>query len=516
MSRSIRLPLATALLALSSGGALAQAIGSNSVWIGQVGTENHLFITQDGRDNAAGADAMSLRLGQDGLQNRMTIAQTGYGNRLATWFGNEPRYAHGAWQRGNDNRISVSQSGGTEAEPGNGIGALQQWSSLTPGNGDHNLLTIRQQAGAAGPGQHVVGRVVQIARGGVNSADITQTGGDVAAGNTLANLRQTGAGNSFTLTQDGLRNRLGLAVSATALPIDGLRQTGQAHLANISQSGDDNTISGIWQSGAHNQLKVEIAGDGNTVERIYQDTESWDIAALGNSAVVTIIGAGNGLDAGTAVGGAVPASWSELLQYGDGNNLRLSLLQSVNSRFAITQDGDANEAEVTIGSAIGTDVHRNETVTYQLGDYNAARHEVIGSDNAGAIVQRGDANSATLLQTGDFNHARLSITGDGNGRTALGAAFHGPAASLALGGGLEVGTVQQVSSASAAGAAQRVTLDIEGDSNAFGIRQSGTGNSVSATIAGNGNALAVIQSGIAQHSTSVQQGNRNALAVQQF
>lgn len=525
--------LAALALAGTIFGAQAQNV-SNEAWLGQVGGLNVLDIVQEGRGNSAGADYVYLLLGQDGVGNGLTLDQYGYNNKLGTLFADEPAYARGVWQRGDLNKISISQrntaSGGT-----NILGAIQQSSgyNLSPSSDAFNALRVVQtdEGDATGIGAHYVGRIVQTntgeASGARNSVLIVQRGGGAGQGNILANLRQIGSGNSFGSIQDGAGNRIGEMPPADgSLPIGGIIQEGTDNRAWLVQDGTQNLIEYVQQYGDENAARARLSGDRNVISQIYQNNQDWGAAAVGNSIAVTITGSDNGGSGAGWVGEliqlpalAVPGiAQATLMQIGDDNNISLAILSGVESKYGGTQIGDGNDAHIAIsGPAPGANAYRNESAVFQKGETNYISHTVTGSDNAGAVRQEGNRNKVVLTQGATFNVARIAISGhDNNGASsslfgsALGLA--GDVGALAFG----PGSVVQLGTGALMAQANIVDLDVVGSANAFALYQNGNTNRIEGSVTGAGNALAVVQLNELNTSIVAQSGSVNAMAISQF
>src|SRR5690606_32788279 len=135
-----------------------------------------------------------------------------------------------------------------------------------------------------------------------------------------------------------------------------------------------------------------------------------------NRMEVTISGEYNGGS------GALPATVGEFLlpptlhfagvaqgvftQLGADNSIRLTITGGSESKYGLTQDGDGNQAAVSIASpmsALGDLAQGNETAIYQKGSLNVANQTVLGNENAGAVAQDGRRNRVDLVQAGDSN-----------------------------------------------------------------------------------------------------------------
>lgn len=530
--RTVRVGLFAFALAAGTGAAEAQNV-SNEAWLGQVGGLNTLDITQEGRGNSAGADNVWLLLGQDGVGNNLTLNQYGYDNKLGTLFANEPEYARGVWQRGDLNVMNITQrntaDGGT-----NILGSVQQWSAynLTDGSNAFNSLRVIQTAedDATGIGAHYIGRIVQSNTGAGdatrNAVFIVQRGGGDGEGNVLANLRQTGSGNTFGIIQSGNANRIGEVPPADgSLPIGGIVQQGTENWAWLVQNGTENLIEYVQQYGDENAARVRLSGDRNVISQIFQNSESWGLLATSNRIVVTISGDDNGGSGAGWVGELIelPAlatpgiAQGVFSQIGDENDISLVILSGIENKYGVTQVGDGNDAHISIsGEGVG-DASRNETAIFQKGEVNYVSHTVTGSDNAGAIRMEGDSNRIELVQRGTFGTARITIDGDNNnaGTTSLFGVALDLTASLDE-ETLTPGRIVQVGAGLTGNDANTIGIDVVGSSNAFTAFQDGASNVLTSSIVGFGNALAVAQMGNGNTSLSAQSGSGNSLAVLQF
>jgi hypothetical protein len=503
-----RSTLTALLLAGATLPTLGQDVGGNQVWLGQVGGSNLIDILQEGRDNVAGADNIWLLLGQSGSDNSLVLTQYGYSNALGTLFADEPAFARGVWQRGNLNAIDIEQRG-----------SVQQYSPIT-GLPPANQLKVVQTGTLGG---HFIGRIVQFNARDVGASNVVQIeqGEDpafgVGRGNILANVRQVGQGHSLRASQHGQNNRVGeIPVNLNQLPIGGVVQLGNGQSASIEMRGADNALEYLSQYGGRNAAAVLLSGTGNSIFQILQNSESWLSETVGNNLDVTISGEGNGgqgwvgeflLPGALAMPGIVQGV---LQQLGEGNDLRLSIDHGVDSRFGASQNGDGNDAYVSIASLGGnSDARANTSALFQNGDLNVVSHEVRGDENLGAFAQIGNENRLAITQIGVGNSVVARMDGDKNNAAAAG--LSGPALSVsALVPDLAAGDVKQT------GAGNAGTFDVSGNYNAFVASQSGDGNQITVTIGGNNNSLAVIQSGDHSQSISSQFGSGNSLGVHQF
>ena len=533
--RARRWPMGIAVAALSAacGPALAQNVG-NEVWLGQVGGLNTIDITQEGRGNAAGADNLWLLLGQDGVSNTLMLDQYGYDNKVGTLFADEPEYARGVWQRGDLNKISVTQRN-SDAAGINVLGSVQQSSgtTLSPNSGAFNSLSVLQTAegDASGVGAHYIGRIVQQNTGAGDAARnavyIVQRGGGAGDGNILANLRQIGSGNTFGSIQSGTANRIGeVPPPDGSLPIGGIVQEGTQNWAWLVQTGTGNLVEYVQQYGHENAARLRLSGDRNVVAQVFQNSESWGLLATGNRIVLTITGDDNGGSGAGWVGELIqlPAlatpgiAQGVFSQIGDENDIGLTILSGIENKYGVTQIGDGNDAHISIsGDIVGADAFRNETAVFQKGEVNYVSHVVIGSDNAGAIRMEGDRNRIALVQRGTFSTSRITLSGnDNNGSPS---ALFGVALDLAssiVDVTLKPGAIIQVGTGLSDVDRNLVSYDVTGSANAMSVYQNGAANLLQGTTAGMGNALTTVQMGKGNTSLVSQSGAANALGVLQF
>lgn len=524
--------LAGLLVVAAAPAAMAQNV-SNEAWLGQLGNQNSLDITQEGRGNSAGANNEWLLLGQEGVGNGLILVQYGYDNKLGTLFGDEEHYARGVWQRGDLNTMTIRQRNSAEGAT-NILGAVQQWSAinLPAGSEAFNRLDVTQtdEGDASGVGAHYVGRIVQWnngADGTTNTVIIVQRGGGAGAGNVLANLRQIGSGNSLESLQTGTGHRIGeVPPPDGSLPVGGIVQQGVANSGWLEQNGAGHLIEYVQQYGDRNEARVTMTGDRNVISRIFQNSESWDAAAAGNRIAIAISGADNGGTGDGWIGELIqlPAlatpgiAQANFTQIGDDNDISLAVLSGIESKYGVTQVGDGNDVHVSIsGAAIGADAFRNETAVFQEGDLNYVRHEVTGSDNAGAIRMEGDRNRLSLGQRGQFNTARVSIDGDDN--NGQGSALFGVALDLVNAITDELlapGAIVQAGAGLTPAESNDISFDVAGTANALAFYQNGHSNRLQGLTSGSGNALVVVQTGQGNMALASQAGAGNAMAVHQF
>ena len=460
---------------------------------------------------ASVVDGVDRQINQDGVDNRLLIEQFGHSNEAGTRIFGTDTILSGINQFGDRNEIEIDQATGENAEDGsNVVGAIRQVSTspLEGSNVTNRLVVDQSGAGAAG---HYVGNIVQIFTGdgtsAANLATIAQTGGGLGQGNVLDALRQTGVGNTFTLSQDGQSNTVRIA-----------RQVGTANISNILQENEGNLVELSRQFGVRNSSIVRMVGMRNTIDQIYQDNNGW--GTIGNTAEVRLVGDGNG---GASVAAAFYSSAANaitaqgsIFQDGDQNDVSITIVGDDN-RFGSRQLGDGNTALITIGRN-GNDsikANGNDSAIFQDGADNFFSHDVIGNGNVGAVSQEGDNNRVTIVQRGNGNVADVGILGDNNNGQG---SFFTPGSSAQLvaslaPSSLQPGLIFQQSSTDLGNTAfARVT----GSDNNFGFHQNGDDNVIASFINGGFNQLAVVQVGNGNTSLSTQTGAGNSLGVHQF
>jgi Curlin associated repeat len=139
-------------------------------------------------------------------------------------------------------------------------------------------------------------------------------------------------------------SRLGLTPVANSV---GVEQTGHAHTLSVDQSGTNNN-SQLWQSGAEQQATIRQEGADNEFRLLQSDGRSLlDIQQSGSGNQIAITQ--SGLD--NTVRG---------IQVGIDNEL--VLIQSGNSQFSFTQQGDRNQmlVDMPTGLSIHVDQVGNE------------------------------------------------------------------------------------------------------------------------------------------------------------
>lgn len=498
--------LAAAALLAVAGSAAAQDAGSNTVRLGQTGITNEVVIEQVGRDNVAGGDDEALHLQQDGDDNRLSIDQYGWSNSIGTSAFGGPRPG-GVGQIGDGNEITVLQRNDA-ANGSNTVGAVFQRSSRSALSGINALEITQSEEGGGDPAAgHRVGSVVQnnpAADSDPNFARISQAGGGAGIGNGMESLWQQGSANLFELVQTGQSDSVGTVV-----------QSGNENQSAIEQSGgEDNLVEFAFQYGTGNVMDVVLSGPRNALERVIQNNQLLGPGAEGNTLDVTIAGEDNG---GSGAGGvgefrtaealALPVAQANVMQFGEGNDLGLTISGGNDNRFGYAQSGEGNGLVVAIGDEEAGTALRNESAAFQRGTDNNASHTVLGSDNVGAVRQEGDRNRVSLSQTGERNTIAADIFGDDNNRINSG--FSGTVAPLAASEELAPGDILQD------GLEHRVDVLVNGSRNLFAFSQEGDGHVAASSMSGRGNQLAVVQSGQRNVSLSSQTGNGNSLSTYQ-
>lgn len=474
--------------------ATAQTLG-NEVWIGQTGGTNTITIVQEGRDNRAGEDNVFLRLDQDGDENSLVIEQQGGSNRAGVGDYLDVRPS-GITQVGRGNSVSVDQSNdafATDAAPFNIIGAVYQQSLRTFSGEAANIAEIEQFSGTAG--RHAVGSVVQYNLTGDDAAanvlKIVQSEGG-ATGNFVDEVYQEGSANSAATLQSNEANTIGQ-----------IRQFGIGNRLDAEQHGGRaNAIAFVQQTGSENTSHIRLSGSGNTVERVLQNNDASN--GLRNLVNVLIKGRDNGGEFRSAVALALDGvARANLTQIGGNNDINVEI-DGTENRYGVTQDGDDNEADLSISAVQGAQATGNEQVIFQSGRANLAVQQVVGSENVAAIRQDGDDNAVRVTQRGNRNLVDVDIFGSGNN------ALLGNLVIAVDGEGLNSGTLVQT------GNMHGLSATVQGSSNAFAVRQDGEAHRIMIEMTGPSNTTGIVQTGIANTSMTSQSGMENSLSVRQY
>lgn len=488
MKLKIALMTATAI-GLSTGVALAG--DNNKTYSVQTGSDNVLSVDQDGSNNVAGSRTnFNEYLKQAGNKNLMEINQTGNSNGVArTWASDS-----GAFQTGNLNKLTLSQTSFGYNQHGNGhiIEHIRQNSSnaATGNTGDTNTANIVQRGTAdtitgQGPSAgHWINVIVQThTTGAANSLDIEQAGAFSAwygggQNNRIDTVRQNGAGNTATISQNGtgpVLSTSGQQQRGPANVIQRVEQIGVGHDATVTQNGHQNYVEKVEQTSSDNSAIISLTGDGNGATRNggYPG---------GHPSVGLLFG---------AAGVAGAAASSVVQGGGSGNQVQYTVSGGNDNQFGFYQLGDDNQA--TGISITGDDNH--------LGVYQS------GNDNKLVLAEiGGNDNVVGLKQIGNDNTANLTINGDRNGGYN---SFTSPIIPL----GLTAGLLEQ-----SGGNFNNVTLTVSGSDNVFATKQIGSNNTITGTQDQSGllgNQVAVVQLGNSNTATFTQTGSGNAASISQ-
>ncbi len=486
---------------------VAAVADSNSSVLNQQGNSNVATVEQSGGTNSrAGVKVAPLtghpgwytgELRQNGDHNTMTITQTGDNNTAGDAHLSHSDMDGGVHQTGDYNELTLGQDsraagGGTN---GNIVHTVQQTSSAAIA-GPTNSAAIIQQRSDTGPGslaaQNEITRVLQTHTGGAaNTLNITQTGefsswySSFTQGNLISKVEQDGSGNTATIVQKGIGPDVvtsGTQRRGPANVLKILEQTGDLHMATLTQNGFKNYIGTVSQTGGNqNTVSIILTGEGNG----------------GNSSAHV----NNGRAAvGALTNGALAsgATASNATQIGSNNSVQYEVAGGNDNQFGFYQDGLGNKAE-----SIYITGDRNQLGVYQEGDRNVLTlAQIDGSDNVVGLRQIGSDNTAALTITG--------ASSDRNGGA------HSFTANPALSAGLTAGLIEQLGNWNSA------TLDVSGSDNVFATKQdsgayagSQVTNSIVGTITGNSNQVAVKQIGVDNSITFTQNGGANNAYVTQ-
>jgi hypothetical protein len=445
----------------------------------QEGDGNALTVTQSGDDNRLGADperdgASQFGQGVDqmGDDNAMTLTQSARGGNAWTLQqqgdGNglvltqrgvrdqrralrETNLLTGAVQRGDGNRLTITQERGSVAQGSGGvnrIGASEDGASGLLQIGDGNVASALQN----GPGGNVLTLLSQ--RGDDNVAEARQLG----QANAIDAIDQQGNDNRASVAQDGSRNgtgafTLGFA-SAAGATSGAMVQTGTGNVASYAATGDDNRF-GITQQGDLNAVGTYNGASGTFSDGIV-------VAGIGNETAV----------------------FQDSTGQARGNVLELGPIRGNDADIGIRQIG-RNLAQITLAAG----VDRNAVQVVQQGGNRPS-----GKDTAGAAISVGGDDNRVALDQNGTNRATLTLS-DGAGRNTLRVTQSGTNAGaggvdLTVTGDANDLTVAQTATGDRMAASNGVTLAITGDGNALGVTQSGRENIVDVSItASNVNAL---------------------------
>lgn len=413
-----KLLLATSsALVLSVTGALAD---NNRAYLDQDGTEHSALITQSGDNNDAGATSHVLT--QLGHRNDLTILQLGNGNAVGLGT-NSVTGAQGIVQSHSGSVPSNTRRGNTlsitQSSNNNVVGSVNQ-SSSTQGNNTRNTATIIQ----AGEGGNQIDSVRQrknsstrniltatqegsnnliatisqnsnVGGSGRNSINVFMAGTDNGRG-ALGGFAATSGATTSSLVQDGRGNAMDLVINGrpgVAVP--------DANQFGITQLGYDNTVNTITLDSKRTNLGIYQSGNNNEVamSRIEGNDNTIGIRQLMSDNIAEVNITGNG----------------------------------VGNAFFIDQDGNANNATVTIsgsnngdglvfgdpltGAALTAslgDAGWERGVVRQIGNINLASLAQVGNGNMFGTLQRGAGNQITSTQNGSINQLAVVQVGMNN------------------------------------------------------------------------------------------------------
>lgn len=304
-----------------------------------------------------------------------------------------------------------------------------------------------------------------------------------------------------------MRLKLAFAtVSAMAL-LSGAALAGDDNQTNLYQEGDYNSAT-INQSGNENN-----AGDG-THKIIQMRTADVNAVPTRNN-VLTIVQSGNSNDVGLGTN-------ANSFGYGSGVYQRESYAGSTSYKvhqniISINQSSSDNEVgAVSQESATHSGV--NGLYITQRGDGgnrvgSVSQFRTQSTQNVTTIDQAGSNNNIGHIEqyvreigNDNFNVIAVTMSGKGNG--------HGGLTGAAQLSGASSSTIIQ-GRASNAAKEDRVSLNISGDENQFGVTQYGNFNSSSGNISGNYNQFGTYQIGIGNTASLVMSGDYNNVGVSQ-
>ena len=364
-------------------------------------------------------------------------------------------------QSGDDNAIDVVQAGTS-----NSVGSVGAPGTSADQNGDRNTMEIAQTSGATGAGNAVssVNQTGSVGASGVtNSLTIEQDNTVVAGtGNMVGTVTQTYTGTTGGTSED---NQAGIVQIGNGNTVTALSQIGTNNIAAVrmgwsTDTANGNTLTLLSQSGTGQQAGVVITGDNNgggalndefvsllglaPSEIIQADSRNFarlHISGDGNQfGIVQGTGGGGGSD--NTIGTVTISGTSNQLaieQLNNNNFLGLAEVAGSNNDIAVTQDGDHQEANVTVlGSANHALVKQfswNTNDASPVDNNNLANLYVDGADNYTIIVQNGDKllgyadaqdntsdirvegsrNYTGTIQLGAGSSSDIDVTGNDNG-----------------------------------------------------------------------------------------------------
>jgi hypothetical protein len=226
---------------------------------------------------------------------------------------------------------------------------------------------------------------------GINQADVVQDGN----GNKVKRLRQVGASNTFSVTQDGDNNVV------QSHPEQGVGNFASWNGSiNITQNNDGNEVWDADQAGYGNSLT--ITQDGNDKANVEAQVSYGETEAT-NSITITQMSGANTVGISTHPGSGA---------YQEGYNNTMDITQS-GGASAGTVDKMVSEVNSTFfrGSAEGGQG------LIQAGGNNTMTIDQDGASTVEFILQDGYTNTASVTQSGLGNTAQVTQMGNGNSAT---------------------------------------------------------------------------------------------------
>lgn len=246
----------------------------------------------------------------------------------------------------------------------------------------------------------------------INSATITQTGNN----NKVPDLQQRGAGNRFTITQVGYRNRTSAFTDQGGS--DGTAVPSYDGVIEITQIGNENFVDDADQLGTGNELYINQGTDGAPGNNNYVTVDAQvSIGGTGNRIRITQIGDNN------AVGN--PNTQAGAYQEGSGNSMAITQRGGASAgkkeeftppeadfdnRFLKSQFGGEGLIQLGNNNKLTIDQNGESSVdlVYQNGTGNIAYIMQIGADNVTVVKQVGLSNTANITQNGIGNSATIN------------------------------------------------------------------------------------------------------------
>jgi hypothetical protein len=381
----IRITFATATaLGLLMGG--AYATDNNHSYIDQVGSGNSALITQGGSNNRAGSNSGVTTASLPDNPNPLGVAD----GRIL--------------QYGNNQSLTINQAGdGNQA----GASTANPWLGINQGHtaaSTNNVLTIEQLSSS-----NIVGRVRQTGNG--NTASVTQEGGNT---NFISNLYQE-HGNTATVVQDGEQNWIGQFGSRDQANGGAVYQavhygaSGRPSTLQFTQEGDYNVTARVTQRGGFETATIDVVGNNNTLKMMDQSTGLGGDVIGHNVASVLLTGNYNGSGAGV-----LNPSFPGYSSYGvfTPGSAAAGVLTSVADYIAA--EGAIAGASSFVVPAIPNATSGFQSSLHQFGSDNDLAFHVLGDSNQFGMLQGGDRNFINGIVGGSFNEAGIVLHGDDN------------------------------------------------------------------------------------------------------